>query len=315
MRMQKMLAAAVASFLLSAAAFAAPAPVPGTGTYTSLYGIEWARIQGQPLYLDVHTPADSPGPHPTILWLHTGAWITGDREGGPALKQARRGYAVVSIDYRLAPLTIFPGQLEDVKAAVRWIRANAAQFNFDPDRVGVFGASAGGHLAALLGTTGGIAEFEGLGHGNVAFSSRVRAVVDWYGPTDLLKLGDQALPCMPMDPDSPWAPTALFVGCPIQECSEQTAKTNPMRYITPDDPPFLIVHGTADCLVPWRQSQLLYDALRAAGHTPALTILEGGDHGGSAFNTLEVARLVADFLDRNLRGETPPAGRRRTVRR
>jgi acetyl esterase/lipase len=313
--MRTILLAAVVSFLVAAAAPAAPAPVPGTGTYMSYFGIEWARPLGERLYLDVHVPNESPGPHPVILWLHTGAWITGDRAGGPALKQARRGYAVVSIDYRLAPFTIFPGQLEDVKGAVRWIRANAARFNFDPDRIGVFGSSAGGHLAALLGTTGGIAGFEGTEHGNAAFSSRVRAVVDWYGPVDLLKFGEQALPCMPMDPDSPWAPTSLFVGCAIQECREQTAKTNPIGYITPDDPPFLIVHGTQDCLVPWPQSRMLHDALRAAGHVPELKIIEGGEHGGSTFNTLEIDRLVAAFLDRNLRGEAEIPARRRPARR
>lgn len=304
---------AVLTLLVASAASAAAFPVPGTGTYISFFGIEWARPEGERLFLDVHVPNEGDGPYPVILWLHTGAWITGDREGGPALKQARRGYAVVSIDYRLAPFTIFPGQLEDVKAAVRWIRANAAQYKFDPDRVGVFGASAGGHLAALLGTTGGVGEYEGEAHGNASFSSRVKAVVDWYGPVDLLKMKEQALPCMPMDPDSAWAPTSLFVGCPIQSCPEETAKTNPIRYITPDDPPFLIVHGTEDCLVPWKQSTMLHDALRAAGHQPLLKIIEGAEHGGSGFNTIEIDRLVASFLDRNLRGEEP--ARKRPVRR
>lgn len=295
--------------LVAAAAQAAPSQIVENASLmapaelnsvTSLYNIEFARVADERLLLDLHLPA-TPGPHPVLLWLHTGAWVTGERGGGTALRQATRGYAVASIDYRLAPDWIFPAQLEDCKAAIRWLRANAAEYNLDPNRVGVIGASAGGHLAALLGTTAGIAELEGSYLGNPEFSSSVRAVVDFYGPTDLLKLREQALPCMGVDPNASWAPPSLFIGCPIQECPDKTSAANPMTYITPDDPPFLIIHGTADCLVPWQQSQLLHDALTAQGRSSTLHILQGAEHGGDAFETLQYRQVVDEFLDRTVK--------------
>ena len=318
--MKKILAACAMAVLLTMRADAAPAdelragriyPTPGDGTYTSIYDIEYAAPTGFSLKLDLHIP-DDPGPHPAILWLHTGAWISGDKSGGPALRQARRGYAVASVQYRFAPNSIFPAQLEDAKAAVRWLRANATRYNLDPDRIGVFGASAGGHLAALLGTTGDVAELEGLVHGNGGYSSRVRAVVDYYGPTDLLQLAAQSLPCTFLDPNASFAPPSLLIGCPIQSCPDRTALSNPIRYISPDDPPFLIVHGTEDCLVPWQQSQLLFDALRGAGGDVTLQIIPGAQHGGSEFDEQSIKQLVSDFLDRHLKG---PERRRRPVRR
>lgn len=304
------------SLVLSIFAVAASAqypPTPGTGSFTTIEAIEYANVNGKRLLLDLRIP-DGPGPHPVILYLHSGAWITGDRTGGPAIRQATRGYAVASIDYRLAPQSIWPAQIEDCKAAVRWLRANAARFHLDPERIGVFGTSAGGHLGAILGTSGGVESLEGLALGNPQFSSRVKAVIDFYGPTDLLRLDEQKPACNPLDGNSPFMPPSLLMGCPIQTCREKTATANPITYLSEDDPPFLIVHGMLDCLVPYQQSVILHEAMQAKGLSSTLVMISNGEHGGSVFDEQQYQVLVSDWLDRHLRGPLAPP-RRRSVRR
>jgi acetyl esterase/lipase len=284
-------------------------PTPGNGTFTATYNIEYAYARGHHLMLDLYLPDDG-ALHPVILYLHTGAWITGDRDPGASLRQARRGYAVASIDYELAPASIWPAQIEDCKAAVRWLRANAARYHLDLNRIAVFGASAGGHLAAVLGTSGGVEALEGPELGNAGYSSRVKAVVDFYGPTDLLKLDSEKLPCIPLSANEPFLPPSLLIGCPIQECPEKAESANPIRYITPDDPPFLILHGALDCLVPWQQSALLYDALRAAGVTASLHLLATAKHADEHFDELQNQQIVSDFFDQYLRGDEKPQRKR-----
>ncbi|HYR28842.1 MAG TPA: alpha/beta hydrolase [Thermoanaerobaculia bacterium] len=291
----------------------ARATTASAGTFTMHEGIEYASPNGHALLLDLRVP-DGPGPHPVILYLHSGAWITGDRTGGPAIRQAKRGYAVASAEYRLAPQHIWPAQVEDAKAAIRWLRAHASRFNLDPNRIGVFGASAGGHIASVLGTSGGVASLEGLGHGNPQFSSRVKVVVDLFGPTDLLKIEEQKLPCIPLDGNSPNMPPSLLMGCPIQQCKEKTATANPITYVTKDDPPFLIMHGLLDCLVPWKQSAILHEALEAANVDSRLILIPNGDHGGRAFDSDKYEQAVDDFLDTHLRGPVTVKAKRRAVR-
>src|SRR5205085_5731995 len=252
--------------------------------------------------LDLRVP-DGDGPFPVIVYLHSGAWISGDRGGGPAIRQAARGYAVASIDYRLAPKFIWPAQIEDCKAAVRWLRANAARFHLDPNRVGVFGTSAGGHLAAVLGTSAGREELEGIELGNAQFSSAVRAVVDLYGPVDLLTMDAQKLPCYPgLSANDSFMPPSLLIGCPIQSCRDKTLTSNPISYIDRGDPPFLIMQGKLDCLTPWQQAQELYDALHAAGVAANLVYLPTAQHADDQFNAPPNQAIVDDFLDRNLMG-------------
>jgi acetyl esterase/lipase len=282
------------------------------GTFTTYDAIEFASPAGEPLLMDLRVP-DEAGPHPVILYLHSGAWVTGDRFGGPAIRQASRGYAVASIEYRLAPAHIWPSQVEDAKAAIRWLRANAARFQLDPSRIGVFGTSAGGHIGAVLGTSGGVAALEGVELGNAQESSRVTAVVDLYGPTDLLKIEAQKLPCIPLDGNAANMPPSLLIGCPIQSCPERTQAANPIHYVTKDDPPFLIMHGMLDCLVPYKQSVILHDALQAAGVPSQLVLIPGGQHGGSAFGAPQYVAMIDTFLDTHLKAP-PRKSRRRAVR-
>ena len=286
----------IATLLLSTLLTGYP-PTPGNGSFRTIEAIEYARPAGTPLLLDLRVP-DGAGPHPVILYLHSGAWITGDRTGGAAIRQASRGYAVASIDYRLAPRSTWPAQLDDVKSAIRWVRANAAQYGLDPDRIAVFGSSAGGHIAANLGT-------------NPDPDTRVRAIVDMYGPTDLLKIDEQKLPCAnPLDGNASWMPPSLLIGCPIQQCREKTELANPIRFVTPDDPPFLILHGLLDCLVPAQQSVSLHEALQTAGVSSRLILIPNGEHGGDAFDEQQYKQAISDFLDEHVRGPLVPARRR-----
>jgi acetyl esterase/lipase len=293
-------------FLLLACATSALA-----GTFTTHEALEYASPGGHSLLLDLRVP-DGAGPHPVLVYLHSGAWITGNRFGGPAIRQASRGYAVASIEYRLAPQFIWPAQVQDARAAVRWLRANAARFNLDPNRIAFFGSSAGGHIASVAATST-LPEHEGLEHGNPQFSSRVKAVVDLYGPTDLLRIEEDKLLCIPLDGNAAFMPPSLLMGCPIQTCKEWTRTASPMSYITPDDPPFLIMHGLLDCLVPFKQSMALHDALEAAGVESTLVLLPRGEHGGRAFDEDGYERMVDEFLDSKLRA--PVVGKRRSVRR
>lgn len=281
-----------------------------TPSFTTFEAIEYAN-PGAPLLMDLRVP-NGAGLHPVILYLHSGAWVTGDRFGGPAIRQASRGYAVASVEYRLAPANIWPAQIEDAKAAVRWLRANATRFQLDPNRIAVFGTSAGGHIGAVLGTSAGVDSLEGLALGNAQYSSRVQAVVDLYGPTDLLKIEEQKLPCIPLNGNAPYLPPSLLMGCPIQQCADKTRTANPMSYVTPDDPPFLIMHGLLDCLVPYRQSVDLHESLKAAGVDSSLVLIPNGEHGGRAFDDPTYVKMIDDFLDRVL---APRVTKQRSVRR
>jgi len=273
----------------------------------TLRDIEYARIGSQSLKLDLYLP-EGQGPFPVIIWIHGGGWTSGDKDldvDDPQVRQTTRGYAVASIDYRLSQQAHFPAQIEDCKAAVRWLRARAPNYNLDPARIAVWGASAGGHLAALLGTSGDVTELEGT-EDNQGYSSRVNAVVDWFGPTDLLKMSTDSLPfpCNLLDHDSPFSPESLLIGCAIQTCPEKTEKANPITYVTGDDPPFLIMHGDRDCLVGPQQSRRLYDALTAVSARASLKIIAGAGHGGSEFDEGENLKLVEDFLDEHLKQTT-----------
>jgi len=227
---------------------------------------------------------------PLVVAIHGGAFRMGSKEGEPAGVFVARGFAVAAINYRLSQHAIFPAQIEDGKAAVRWLRANAARYGYDPEKVASYGASAGGHLAAMLGTAGDVKAFE-VGE-NLEVSSRVQAVVDFFGPTDFLQMDAHRLSPEAMVHDTPDSPESQLVGGPIRDNPDQVARANPITYVTPDDPPFLVVHGDADLLVPHHQSELLEAALRKAGVRVRLVTIPGGPHGGET-----VAKGLPTALD------------------
>ena len=243
--------------------------------------------------LDLYVPEKADGPLPVIVWVHGGAWLGGSKEGvGPALPFVRKGYAVASINYRLSQHARFPAQIEDCKAAIRWLRANAKEYDLDPDRIGVWGPSAGGHLVALLGTSGDVKDLEGK-EGTPGQSSRVQAVVDWFGPTDVTRMGGSH--------DGPDSPEAKLLGGPVQENKEKAVRANPITYVSKDDPPFLIMHGDKDPTVPFSQSELLVEALKNAGVEATFIPVKGAGHGGREFSSEENRKLVEGFLDKHLK--------------
>ena len=261
--------------------------------------LEYARIGDRRLVLDLYLPKPGERPLPLILWVHGGGWAAGSKEQVGAVRQLNRGYAVASIGYRLSGEAIFPAQIEDCKSAVRWLRAHASEYGLDPDRFGAWGSSAGGHLATLLGTSGGTMDFDTGDYLNQ--SSRIQAVCDFFGPTDLLQMDAHAPPGATLKHNAPQSPEARLIGGPIQENKTKAARANPINYLATDAPPFLIVHGDRDATVPHHQSELLYDALEAAGREVRFHTVAGGGHG-VGIGGPEVDRAVDQFFDRHLKG-------------
>jgi len=238
----------------------------------------YKRVNGEVLALDFYSPEKFPGPLPVIIWIHGGGWSRGRKERCPAVALVDDGYAVASIDYRLSRTAPFPAQIEDCKAAVRWIRANASKYNLDPDHIGVWGHSAGGHLAALLGTSGGVRELEGDGD-NMSYSSRVQAVCDVAGPSDLVRLYQDASRSSGDKSGKAMSAVAALVGGSVEQNQTNAIAASPIRYISKDDPPFLIIHGENDPTVPVTQAESFAAALKAAGVETTLEIEPARGHG------------------------------------
>lgn len=266
-------------------------------TYAAHYDLTYATVGKTQLQLDLFCPQASSAKHPLILWIHGGAWRSGSKDQCPALRFTQRGYVVASINYRLSQQAIFPAQIQDCKAAVRWLRAHASRYAIDPERFGVWGSSAGGHLVALLGTAGDVAELEGT-LGNQKFSSRVQAVCDFFGPTDFLQMDAHALPSTPFKHAAANSPESQLVGGPLQDNRTLAAQANPLTFVTADDAPFLIVHGDRDPLVPHHQSQLLFEALQNAQVPATFHTVAGAGHGFG--NNPRVQNMVDTFFDEQL---------------
>ncbi|HWM94485.1 MAG TPA: prolyl oligopeptidase family serine peptidase [Thermoanaerobaculia bacterium] len=274
-------------------------------TYSDL---TYATYQGsggttQELKLELLVPTAA-APVPVVVWIHGGGWFSGSRLPIPSGVSAlcSKGYAVASIDYRLTDVAIWPAQIQDVKGAVRWLRAHAAAYNLDPDRVAAWGASAGAHLASMLGTSGdedtvtvgnATMDLEGSTVGNAGFSSRVQAVVSWYGYGDFLQM--DFYPTI-QEHDASGSPESRLIGAGLQTAPERAATASPLTFASPDDPPFLVMHGTLDDLVPFNQSELLVDALRLHGARVTWVPVPNAGHGGSSFTTTANHQTVYDFL-------------------
>ncbi len=258
--------------------------------------------------LDVYFPDHGNGPFPVILSIHGGAFKFGDKrsEVAPMLEGLKRGYAVVSINYRLSPEAKWPAQIQDCKAAARWIRANAKKYKLNPEKIAAWGASAGGHLSAVLGTSGEVAVLEDLSFGNAKESSRVQAVVDWFGPTNFLNMDEHLKESKVKDPQmhsTPGSPESELLGKNLEEVSELVKQADPGTYVSVDDPPFFIQHGTEDNLVPYQGSVELG---RQLGNTlgfdkVTIELFAGTKHGGPAFDTPENLEKIFSFLDRYLK--------------
>ncbi|MGJ8724785.1 MAG: alpha/beta hydrolase fold domain-containing protein [Roseibacillus sp.] len=231
---------------------------------------------------------------PVILWVHGGAWKSGNRGGINRVKSFLEDgrYAVVSIGYRLTDEAQWPAQIHDCKAAVRFVRANGWKYGLDPERIAVVGSSAGGHLVAMLGLTGGDAELEGELGLHVGTSSKVSCVVDFFGSKDHTVMDEQG---SRMDHGSASSPEGLLVGGAIAENLEKARESSPIYHVSKGDAPMLIFHGTKDPLVPYQQSVDFEKAFEAEGGDVTLVTIEGGGHGKGF--PAEVEKLFGDFLE------------------
>lgn len=256
--------------------------------------------------LDLYLPENAPEKAlPLLVWIHGGGWSGGSKSGCPIVGYVKQGYAVAGVEYRFSQKAVFPAQIQDCQAAIRWLRANAAKYHIDPDHIGVRGESAGGHLVALLGTLGGKKVFPPIG-GNEDQSDRVQAVCDWFGPTDFNAVMAQAA----ADPNVKSVikfqtkddPYSNLIGVHLGDDPKKGAAVSPITYVSKDSAPILILHGTHDALVPYAQSVEFADALGKAGANVVLQKLPGSGHGGAAFDRPAARELMKAFFDKHLKG-------------
>jgi acetyl esterase/lipase len=273
-----------------------------------LRDVVYATVDGQNLHLDlVWAKAPAAQPRPLVLYIHGGAWRAGSYRLNPHhYTLAQQGFVVASVQYRLTPKWTFPAQIHDCKGALRYLRAKAAQYNFNPARVGVWGGSAGGHLAALMGTSGGVAELEGEVGGNLAQSSAVQCVVDLFGPSDMTTMIADRGARIWMDPNTGLTPEEALLGGQTEERLEVAKAASPVTFVDPQDPPFLIIHGEDDKIVPLRQSERLAEALAKAGVEHTFVRVKKMGHGLSHDSQPTLQQLQTQmqaFFARHLQGE------------
>ena len=262
--------------------------------------LNYAGTQEARQTLDMYVPKMPPAkPLPLLVFIHGGGWEQGNKEQGGGMVRSLVGdgaFVGASINYRLTDKGAFPVQIHDCKAAIRWLRAHAKDYSIDASKIGVFGISAGGHLVSLLGTSGGVKEMEGTVGGNLDQSSKVSCVIDFCGPSDFPAFGGKG---SIIDPEQPGTAITKLLGGPMSKHLAEAKAASPVTYITKDDPPFLIIHGTKDNLVPLDQAIEFNKALTDAG-VPS-TLLTGTD-GGHVFFNAEVNKDMRLFLEKHLLG-------------
>jgi acetyl esterase/lipase len=259
--------------------------------------------------LDLYMPQDVSGRPPIVIWTGGSAWMadTGKRSApGLAAQLLPAGYAVAGVSIRSSAQVRFPGQLHDIKAAIRWLRANAARYGFDPDRIAIMGDSSGGWTTAMAAVTGDAPALEGA-VGTTGVPSRVQAAVAFYPPTNFLTMDAWALTkCGPSRcHDDPASPESRLVGCAIQTCPDKVQAADPVRYVTAGDPPLMILHGGSDPLVPHNQGEQLYMALNKACLESVFISLPRAGHGPwGGFLTDDRLREAATIRSTSARGCT-----------
>lgn len=246
---------------------------------TILHDVEIGTGGGRPLHAEIAYPTAMPAkPMPAVIWIHGGGWSLGSHKNNVVRWLTSFGYFTASVEYRLTDEAKWPAQIEDCKLAVRWLRANAAKYHVDPEKIGVWGSSAGGHLAVCLGTMGDQSQFEGKG-GYGGVSSKVQAVVDFCGPVDFTQ-GSAGIQKSLIKPPATDAPVLLdLIGAGFQEKPDIWKQASPICYVNAGDPPFLIMHGDLDPAVPHEQSEKLAAALTQAGVSVDFITVKGASHG------------------------------------
>lgn len=263
-------------------------------TYVYDEDVEYGSGDGEKLHLDLAYPTKGEGPFPAVVCIHGGGWRGGDRSMfRPLVKQlADRGYVAVTVQYRFAPTYKFPAQVEDVKCAVRWLRANAEKYKIDKDRFGAIGGSAGGHLALMLGLMDEKDGLEGKG-GCQDQSSEVQCVVNIFGPTDLLKKFPDNIEPLLVD----------FVGGAIADKQEEIKQASPLTYLDESDGAILTFHGDKDDIVPYNQAELLDEACQKTKVEHTLVKMEGEGHGWGGEKMLKTTVQSMEFFDKHLKSK------------
>lgn len=256
--------------------------------------LTYVQREAGPLRLDLYLPAKAPDtPLSVLVWIHGGGWKAGSKDRCPFAWLAAEGYAVASIQYRLIPGARWPAQFDDCRDAVRWLREHAGEYRLDPRSVAVAGGSAGGHLAALLGTADSPSDEK--------TSSRVQAVIDLYGPADLLTMPNNLPAAGKSDDDLAKTNGAILLGGIVRDRPELAKQASALHQVSRGDAAFLILHGDQDRSVPLDQSERLHARLREAGVVTSLHVVKGAGHGGAAFQDAERRALVRAFLKEHLR--------------
>lgn len=293
LRLAKSWLGCFAALLLNAGrALGADLAIPETVTFER--GIEYANPDNQHLQLNLARPKEAKGLLPAILCIHGGGFRAGHRDGhnGLCVKLAEKGFVAATVSYRLAPKYQFPAAVHDVKAAVRWLRANAAKYGIDPDRIGVTGDSAGGHLAQFLGVTAGVPEFEG-DEGNAGQSSAVTCVVNRYGPSDFTKSYGKSVDAAEVLP--------LWLGGNLETALGKHIWSSPLNWVSPKAAPTLILHGTEDKYVAYEQAVWMRDRLTACGVSVELLTLTGAGHGFKGADAEKAHEALVSYFSTRLK--------------
>jgi len=258
--------------------------------------IEFAKVGETSLKLDLHRPpGESP---PLIVYVHGGGWRAGSKEDVPIADLYDKGFAIASVDYRLSTQAVFPAQVHDIKAAIRFLRANAGGFHVNATKIAIIGSSAGGHLAALVGVSNGNRELEGKVGEHLDQSSDVQVIVSYYGASNLETILSQSTP---KGLEFRIPALKLLLGDTPDKKPELAKLASPVTHLDKKDPPLLLIHGDADPQMPPQQSQELEKAYQALGSPVTLILLPGSLHGGAEFYDEERTAIVAKFLDKVLR--------------
>lgn len=260
--------------------------------------IEYARVGEHSLKLDLHLPAKSTKPAPLLIYIHGGAWRAGSKGNPPIKVMTEKGFAVASLEYRLTTVAPFPANVHDIKAAIRFLRASASEFNCDPKRFAIVGSSAGGHLAALVGVSNGHKELEGEVGEHRGVSSDVQAIVSFYGAANLQTILSQSTP----HGLSVRVPALqLLLGGQPDEKPALAKLASPVALVDAHDPPLLLIHGAADPQMPIEQSRELHAAYQKAKRPGEFVVMPGSVHGGKEFYDAERLAIVDNFLRKHLR--------------
>lgn len=279
-------------FLLAAGAM----PAFADEGVTTKPDIAYARRPGGELKLDIVAPKEGDGPFPAVLCIHGGAWRAGNKADVRLFMErlAKDGYVAISPQYRFCPKETFPAQVHDVKEAVRWVRTHASEYKIDPERIGAIGFSAGGHLALMLGVTGPKDGLEGEGVAEGAPPTKIKAVVNYFGPTELA--ADDI-------PDVSKPLVKDFLGGTPKEKAELCAQASPLTFVTADDAPILTFQGTRDPLVPHSQAIKLGEKMTEVGLPGRVELLIGGGHGWAGAELERTVEMSLEFFDLHLKGE------------